>query len=931
MSDPPDSTRNSDPPVTKAAARKAVKAAWSAGQPFPIALKPDEWSAAIAAATSAALLLGAAQALARAGVPVFPINPNGDKTPLSEHGVYSATTDLDEIARWWRWKPEALIAVHMGRRMGVFAIDIDASPPHAHDGIGAWRALEAKHGATPTRVHMTPSGGEHWIYRWPPGRPIGCPIKGLPKGVECKGEGGAIVFPPSERDGKPYVVVSDVEPADAPEWLLDMVAPIKLPKTHRVSRQDCVNGDGSRYGLKALDNACTALANAGPGERDRAVGENALGIGSLAAGGELDPKYALEALKDAGRSNVGGGADYCDKIERAFATGTQSPRSAPRTRRASKRSPRGRWKATEAFQPGEEAKSSDPSCPSCPSSPCVSNQPEGQKKSSPSYDALLKKIRELDPSDEAGVRAILAEAHVGGLSDFQIEMLIKALRKEVGVGIKALRGLLAQIRSEAAEAAKPSLEEREQLHREEEERRKREVDKERERLRRSAEPIAKSPTLLDDMEDVVHGLGVIGEGAAIRGAYLAASSRLLRKRPLCLLRRGAAAGGKNFLLTNVFSLIPSQSVIAMSSGSPMSLVYFGGGNEDALKHKVLYVQEAAILAEKNGVESPLTIMLRQLISEGCVDHLVAIPQPGATPVTVKIKRNGPVPVIITSARDNIESEMLTRLMTSDADESAEQTMAVVKGLLLNGDGEETKPDLQPWLDYQQCLEIEAPYDVSVPFGSAVYAAYEKRLKAFPRAMQLRIRRDIGGLITAIKTSAVLYSAQRETDAKGRIIATIDDYRHAHGTFDEGVASLYGVKTRKEIIAVVKAVEAMGGALDKSVKVTVAALKSALGINSKSIANDRLMEAVEQGALKLDEERTGHGKGRPRYFEILKTSETLSMASPAGVFPPPDDVLREVNSASSVTSGHVDKTDKTDSLGHPSAAAEEKTPAWSARL
>jgi hypothetical protein len=189
------------------------------------------------------------------------------------------------------------------------------------------------------------------------------------------------------------------------------------------------------------------------------------------------------------------------------------------------------------------------------------------------------------------------------------------------------------------------------------------------------------------MESVVHELGVIGEGAAIRGAYLAATSRLLRKRPLCLLRRGAAAGGKNFLLANVLRLIPNESVIVMSSGSPMSLVYYGGGDEDALKHKALYVQEAAILAEKNGVESPLTVMLRLLISEGCVDHHITVPQANDVPLTRHVKRNGPVAVIITSARDNVESEMLTRLLTSDADESPEQTKAVVKGLLTYDDGE----------------------------------------------------------------------------------------------------------------------------------------------------------------------------------------------------------------------------------------------------
>ena len=258
----------------------------------------------------------------------------------------------------------------------------------------------------------------------------------------------------------------------------------------------------------------------------------------------------------------------------------------------------------------------------------------------------------------------------------------------------------------------------------------------------------------------------------------------------------------------------------------------------------------------------------------------------------------------------------------------------MNGLLVERVTIEEEPDLAPWLDFQRWLELEAPYDVSVPFGAALYTAYEKRLQAFPNALQLRMRRDISGLISAIKTSAVLHKAQREKDAKGRIVATIDDYRHAYEAFDEGVSSLYGVKTRKEIIAVVKAIEEMGGRLGESVKVTVAALREQLGINSKSIAADRLMEAVERDALELDEERSGSGKGRPRYFKLLKTSAQISAEPGHGVFPPPEDVLREINCPSSISSGHADKRDrkdKTEPSAPVTAAPEKKTAGWSVRL
>ena len=68
----------------------------------------------------------------------------------------------------------------------------------------------------------------------------------------------------------------------------------------------------------------------------------------------------------------------------------------------------------------------------------------------------------------------------------------------------------------------------------------------------------------------------------------------------------------------------------VSSGSPLSLVYYGKEDENALKYKIVYVPEAAILAEKNKVESPLTIMLRILIREGRLDHNVALPQADGT-------------------------------------------------------------------------------------------------------------------------------------------------------------------------------------------------------------------------------------------------------------------------------------------------------------
>jgi hypothetical protein len=291
--------------------------------------------------------------------------------------------------------------------------------------------------------------------------------------------------------------------------------------------------------------------------------------------------------------------------------------------------------------------------------------------------------------------------------------------------------------------------------------------------------MASSPTLLEAVERAAHQLGIVGEGAAIRGTYLAATSRLLTEGAISVLRRGAAAGGKNYLFDKLLLFVPEESIIRISSSSPMALIYYGG-DDRALSHKIVVIAEAAAIASKgNGDEHPMAVMLRTLLSEGQLDRIVAIPQSKGPPKSVHVKRLGPVTLLLTSARDNVEPEMLTRLMTMDADESSEQTQDVVRRKLskvkLDALPEET---IEQWRDLQRWLELGAPYEVDVPFAAAIADVYEALVKKHPQALQLRIRRDITGLLSAIKSSAVLHKAQRGCDGEGRVIAAFDDYRHA---------------------------------------------------------------------------------------------------------------------------------------------------------
>jgi hypothetical protein len=487
---------------------------------------------------------------------------------------------------------------------------------------------------------------------------------------------------------------------------------------------------------------------------------------------------------------------------------------------------------------------------------------------------LLGRIAALDGMDESGVRAIVVDAVKAGFSELAVETLIKPLAKKLGFTESRTRKFWEKIEKEI-KAAQEELEtkKREALAGEEREAKVREMARKleeeraatRQQLESSCREIANDPELLSRLAKIARKAGVVGENDSLRGAYIAASSRFNCRKAMCLLRRGAPAGGKSHVTDRILLFIPEEDVVRVSSGSPLSLVYYGGEDEDALKHKIIYVAEAAILAERNGVESPLTIMLRLLISEGRIDHQVTVPRPNAPAQTEHIRRNGPVVVLITSARDNIEEEMLTRLMTADADESQAQTVNVLKAVLEDEEDEEAiKAEVDRWLDYQRWIAIDAPYDVVVPIRRAILRAILARQKAAqdrgekPK-FKLRIRRDIHGFLTAIKTSAILHKARREKDGRGRIIATLDDYRNAYEAFDPGLASLYKIASPLKTIAVVKAIEDMGATEERAVKVTVTALMEKLGITGRGRTNERLRDDEERGYIELVDKAGGYGK------------------------------------------------------------------------
>lgn len=148
--------------------------------------------------TASLSLAEAALVYARAGIAVFPCWP-GTKDPATSHGFYEATTDLEQVAYWWRRNPEANIAVRTGivpeLGRGVDVLDIDA---HATGtGFPILQGLR-RSGLIDQWAHAvrSPSGGLHLYYPADPARPQrGWARPG--SHVDLRAGGGYIITVPS--------------------------------------------------------------------------------------------------------------------------------------------------------------------------------------------------------------------------------------------------------------------------------------------------------------------------------------------------------------------------------------------------------------------------------------------------------------------------------------------------------------------------------------------------------------------------------------------------------------------------------------------------------------------------------------------------------------------------------------------------------------
>ena len=174
------------------------------------------------------------------GWPVFPLWPvragrcacgtdckgSAGKHPhglLAPRGVHDATTNPEQVRRWWGQWPDANIGVATGVRAGVMVVDVDAGK----GGEESLVQLERDHGALPgTMAVSTANGGRHLYFQHPGGQ-VRNTVGTLGTGLDVRGDGGYVVAPPSSLGrGRDYswLTPDGVGPAPAPGWLANLIA-----------------------------------------------------------------------------------------------------------------------------------------------------------------------------------------------------------------------------------------------------------------------------------------------------------------------------------------------------------------------------------------------------------------------------------------------------------------------------------------------------------------------------------------------------------------------------------------------------------------------------------------------------------------------------------------------------------------------------------
>lgn len=238
-------------------------------------------------------VLAAALAYASRGWHVLPLH---GKVPITDHGVYDATTDPVLIGRFFDRKKPPSVGIACGDVGNLWVLDADGE-----EGLRSLKTLGLDKGLP---YVWTGGGGVHVYFAWSKG--VGQRVRFLP-GLDTRSEGGYVCAPPSVHEsGKAYrwggiermpTGILD----EAPASLLALVRKPDGPPRAHLPPIACAGL--TNYGKAALDRSYEELSAVGTGMRDDLRNKIAWSLGRLVCGGHLVREDAISCLTAACEKN----------------------------------------------------------------------------------------------------------------------------------------------------------------------------------------------------------------------------------------------------------------------------------------------------------------------------------------------------------------------------------------------------------------------------------------------------------------------------------------------------------------------------------------------------------------------------------------------------------------------------------------------------
>jgi len=275
--------------------------------------------------------------LALQGFAVFPLQP-GTKKPIFKGWEQLASTDPQQIARWWNATPRANIAIACGPS-NLLVVDLDKAkkPDGPRHGQETLTKLAAGRELPRTFTVASARGGRHLYYRQPDGAALsittGSATAGLGPLVDTRGHGGYIVAPGSVFDGGTYLIEHDAAVAPLPAWIADELttrpAPQEPPPAPAPTRLPITDRRRSAYGNAALKKAADTVARAPEGTRNDTLNREAFRLGRLVGGEVLDRNDAVAELRRAAHNAGLPPGEAANTITSGLAAGINNPRFIP--------------------------------------------------------------------------------------------------------------------------------------------------------------------------------------------------------------------------------------------------------------------------------------------------------------------------------------------------------------------------------------------------------------------------------------------------------------------------------------------------------------------------------------------------------------------------------------------------------------------------